>query len=333
MLTTIAAGRVFNYSHCIGMFGMGGQGFWNPVDFAFGPGGIVYAVNRGGDFVGGQWVTKLTVDHEFISQFGTPGSGDGQFTWPVSIVVDRDGNVYVSDEQLQRISIFDKDGKFLEKWGQPGVGDGQLNGPSGMTFDHEDNLYIVDSLNSRVQKFTKDGKFLAKWGRPGSGDGEFDMPWGICVDKGGDVYVADWKNSRVQKFSPDGRFLATYGSAEQGVGESGRPSDVAVDSDGDVYVTDWSNDRLQIYNQDGAFIASLIGDSQQLSPWAQTFVEANPDVMKARRRAHLEQEWRFRRPVAVHVDSDNSIYVLETARHRIQVYEKERDYEEAALNL
>ena len=34
MLTTVAAGRVFDYSYCLGMYGMSGQGFWTPQDMA-----------------------------------------------------------------------------------------------------------------------------------------------------------------------------------------------------------------------------------------------------------------------------------------------------------
>jgi len=332
MLTTTAAGRVFDHSYCIGMYGMSGLGFWDPVDFALGANGVLYVINRGGEELG-QRISKCTVDHKFLSQFGGFGSGGGQFVWPTSIDLDRDENLYVSDEQLQRISIFDKEGQFLAKWGKPGSGEGELRGPSGLAFDREDNLYVVDSLNSRVQKFTKDGKFLATWGRHGGGDGEFNMPWGICLDSQGDVYVADWKNSRIQKFSAAGAFLATFGGAEAGVGEIRRPTGVAVDADGDVYVTDWSHHRLQVFGPDGAFIASLVGDAQQISPWAQTYIEANPDILKARRRVNLEPEWRFRRPVAVNVDAAGRIFVLEATRHRLQVYNKVKDFEDASLNL
>jgi DNA-binding beta-propeller fold protein YncE len=332
MLTTIAAGRAFTFSHCLGMYGMSGLGFWDPLDFAFGANGVMYVVNRGAEELG-QRVSICNVEHEFVSQFGGFGSGDGQFIWPVSIDVDHEGQVYVSDENLHRISIYDQDGKFLDKWGAPGSGDGELKGPSGIAFDREDHLYIVDSQNNRVQKFTKDGKFLAKWGGPGSGEGQFNAPWGLCVDQAGDVYVADWKNSRVQKFSPDGQFLAQFRGDANGVGTLSRPSGVAVDSAGDVYVTDWGNHVVQIFAPDGAFITSLVGDAEVPSPWAQTYLEANPEIIKQRRRVNLEPEWRFRRPVAINVDADDQIYVLESVRHRFQVYLKEREYEEAALNL
>jgi DNA-binding beta-propeller fold protein YncE len=332
MLTTVAAGRVFHFSHCLGMYGMSGLGFWDPLDFAFGANGVLYVVNRGAEELG-QRISKCTVDHEFLTQFGSFGTGDGQLMWPVSIDVDQEENVYVSDESLQRISIFDKDGQFQGQWGTPGSGAGELQGPSGIAFDREDHLYVVDSLANRVQKFTKEGKFLVQWGRSGSGAGEFKMPWGICVDGHGDVYVADWKNSRVQKFSPEGDFLTQFAETDLGVGPLNRPTGVAVDSAGDVYVTDWGSHVLQVYAPDGTFITSLVGDAQVPSPWAQTYLEANPEIIKQRRRVNLEPEWRFRRPVAVNVDADDRIYVLESVRHRFQIYQKDQEYEEAALNL
>ena len=332
MLTTVAAGRVFDYSYCIGMYAMAGQGFWSPQDMVLGPDGVIFVLSRGMEELG-QRVTRVTLSHDFQGQFGGFGAGDGQFIWPRSIAMDSATTLYVSDEQLHRVSAFDRAGTFLGSWGSPGTSEGELNGPSGLAFDPDDNLYVVDSLNHRVQKFTKDGAFLNAFGSQGSGEGQLDMPWGICLDREGDVYVADWQNDRVQKFSPNGRFLRQFGGPDARVGGLERPSGVAVDSDGDVYVTDWANHRVQVYGPDGTFIATLVGDAQEPSPWTQTYIDANPDIVKARRRANMEPEWRFRRPVAVEIDADDRLFVLEAARHRIQVYNKEKDYEEHPINL
>ena len=108
---------------------------------------------------------------------------------------------------------------------------------------------------------------------------------------------------------------------------------MAVDSEGDVYVTDWGNHQVQVYGPDTAFVATLFGDAQDPSPWTQTYIEANPDIIKARRRVNMEPEWRFRRPVAVNIDAEDRIFVLESMRHRIQIYNKEKNYEEHPINL
>ena len=332
MLTTVAAGRVFDYNYCIGMYGMSGQGFWSPQDFALAD-DTLYVLSRGAEELG-QRVSRVTLDHQFLGQFGAFGRGDGQFVWPRSITLDDDGNVYASDDFLNRVSVFDPEGGFLSCWGESGIGKGELNGPCGIAIDPDGNILVVDSQNHRVQRFTKEGKFLGGFGQKGKHDGEFNLPWGLCLDAEGNVYVADWKNNRVQKFDADGNFLLKFeASPTSGVGDLSGPTGVAVDSEGDVYVTDWGNHRLQIYAPDGRFIATLVGDAQQPSPWTQTYIDANPDIIKARRRVNLEPEWRFRRPVSVRVDENDRIFVLEANRHRIQVYDKVKDYEEHPLNL
>ena len=117
------------------------------------------------------------------------------------------------------------------------------------------------------------------------------------------------------------------------MGTLNRPTGVAVDSDGDVYVADWGNHQVKTYEPSGRFIASLVGDAETPSPWVQDYVNANPDVAKARRRTNMEAEWRFNRPIAVNLDADDRLFVAEAVRHRIQIYTKERDYAEAAINL
>ena len=332
MLTTVAAGRVFDYSHCIGMYSQSGQGFWTPQDFVLGKDGRVYVLSRGVEQLG-QRVSKINLDSEFQGQFGSFGGEEGRFIWPRSIDVDQDGRVYVSDEYTNRISVFDAEGAFRYHWGRYGDDDGLLSGPSGIAFASNNNLWVVDSLNHRVQCFRQQGPFISKFGTQGSGDGELEMPWGLCIDNNQDIYVADWGNNRVQKFSPDGKLLVIFEGTSDGVGSLKGPSGVAVDSEGDVYVTDWGNHRVQIYDASGRFITTLVGDAQEPSPWTQTYIDANPEIIKARRRANMEPEWRFRRPVAVNVDANFRIIVLESARHRLQIYNKLKDYEEHSLNL
>ena len=344
MLTQTVAGRVYDYSRAVG-----GRYLPQPVGIAVGEGDSVYVLSRPSDSISGvTWnktavgakVTKIAIgpepgDEEFVSEFSGYGDDDGELIWPAGIALDSQENVYVTDEWLNRVSVFDNDGNFLGLWGVAGTGDGEFNRPSGIAIDQQDVLYISDSLNHRIQKFSKDGSFLGKWGALGSGDGEFNSPWGIDVDHQGYVYVTDHKNHRAQKFTSVGEFVAEYGSHGTGRGELNRPSDVAVDPDGDVYVCDWANDRVQAFQADGKFIASFIGDAQQLAKWHQMTVDANIDVIKARRRVYsLEPEWRFAMPTAVTFDAEKqTLLVADTQRGRLQIYEKVKDYLEPQFNL
>ncbi len=344
MLTQTSAGRTYDFSHAVG-----GRYLQNPVALALGSGDLVYVLSRPTETIGNvHWsktgafakVSKVTIgttprEEEFLGEFSKYGDGQGELIWPAGLAVDSKENLYVTDEWLNRITIMDSDGKFIETWGTSGNGDGQLNGAAGIAIDGEDNVYVVDSLNHRVQKFTKDGKFLAKWGSRGDGPGEFDSPWGIGLDREGFVYVADHRNHRAQKFTTDGRFVSSFGSYGTGRGELNHPSDVAVDPDGDVYVCDWANNRVQAYDTDGRFLTSFIGDAQVLAKWHQDVVDANLDIVRARRRVYsMEPEWRFALPSALEFDSSKGrLLVADTQRGRVQIYNKLKDYMEPQYNL
>ncbi len=299
-----------------------------PIDLALGQEDRLYILCRS---EGAALIRKYSTEDKDLGAINIYGSEPGQLTWPVTILADSQENLYLSDEALHRISIFDKDGEFLDSWGEQGSGDGQLYGPTGMAFDTEGNLYVVDTLNHRVQKFTKEGKFLGKWGSYGSGEGEFNMPWGIAVDtdscpatvdRGGDVYVADWRNDRVQKFTADGAFLMAFGRSGCGDGEFNRPSGVDVDLHGDIYVVDRGNNRVQLFNAEGRYVQKFLGDAT-LSKAAIAYMMTNAVPNRMRDMANLEVQKYLRWPQSVVVSDDGLMYVPDTGSYRVQVYQKQ----------
>jgi DNA-binding beta-propeller fold protein YncE len=319
----------FAYSHSVGRNEFAGTGFRNPVDLALGANDVLYVVNRSYENrPDGVRVTMCTHGEEYIREFGSHGEGDGQFVWPTAIALDAGGNVYVADEWLNRISIFDKDGNFLSKWGKAGSGDGELNRPAGLAIDSKGTLFVTDSGNNRVQKFSLDGKYQGKFGSFGSGQGQFNLPWGIALGPDGMVYVADWRNDRIQKFTADGEFQASFGSSGSGVGQFNRPSGVAVDKDGEIYIADRQNDRVQVLAPSGRFLAAFTGDSQ-LSKWGKEKLQSNPDMIRQRALAMAHDQGTFEKsfahPCAVKVDDQCRIAVLDHTRGRIQVYTKSKE--------
>jgi DNA-binding beta-propeller fold protein YncE len=163
------------------------------------------------------------------------------------------------------------------------------------------------------------------------------MPWGITLDSDGNIYVADWRNDRIQKFTAEGKFLAVFGEHGEADGQLNHPSSVAVDSEGYVYVADWGNERVQVFDPEGGFVMKLRG-SAGLSKWAEDFLRANADEAEGRAKANLEPEVGqfggdpheesshiekyFWAPVSVKLDDYGRLYVTESNRHRVQVYER-----------
>jgi DNA-binding beta-propeller fold protein YncE len=315
--------RPFTYSHTIGALALTGRGFSNPVDMTLGDGGVMYVLNRGNSVQAPQGAVRVgicTIEAEFIGQFGGFGEGDGQFTWPTSIDRDSKGNLYVSDEHRHDVQVFDNVGNFVRAWGGIGSGPGQLNRPSGVAVAPDDTIVVVDHMNNRIQRFSPDGEPLAAWGTAGSGPGEFNLPWGVGVDGQGNVYVADWRNDRVQKFSPGGDYIMTIGE-----GQLKRPANVSVDGEGSAYVADWGNERVAIFTPEGYPFTALIGDSE-MSKWGAEFLSANTDLIQGRKiMADGTPEKRFWGPTAVEVDEQGRVLVVDSCRHRIQIYDRVKD--------
>jgi len=364
-LTTVAEGRVFDWSHAVGRGAARGTGFNYIQTMCLGKDGVVYTTNRGNENNFGMHVNKVQLggpgEEELLADFFEYGEGEGNSTWPMGVAVDNHDHVYVSDEWTNSISVFDSSGKFIRKFGATGSGDGELLRPAGLAVEKSGNIIVVDSGNNRLQVFSPEGKFVAKCGRAGSGPGEFNQPWGITLDNDGNIFVADWKNHRVQKWSPSGKYLMSIGqygtlpvdpnsfavtylgpyisslpeSEYPRAGVLNHPTDVAVDPEGDIYVTDWGNHRVCIFDSEGNALTHLVGDAQVMSKWGQQSCDANPDMMKAYRRVHsLEPMWRFCFPSAIVFNpKTDQIIVADSQRNRLQVYKKLRDYTDFQANL
>ena len=290
----VMQGVTMAYLKTIGIVNNGdnGRGFANPHDVVVSRDGRIFVLNR----CDPARATAIRVgicnlDEEYLGEFGNGfGEGDGQFGLPVAMALDSQERLYVTDEYLHRISVFDTSGTFLGKWGAMGSGNGEVNGPAGIAIDADDHVYIADQNNHRIQKFTGDGTFVTSFGNSGDGDGQFS-----------------------------------------------RPSGVTVDADGNIYVADWGNERVQVLGPDGSFQQRLRGQAT-LSKWASDFFAVNPDEKETREMSdltpslppHLETPYQissqvepyFWGPVSVKVDADNRLYVAETNRHRLQIYQK-----------
>src|SRR5262249_56811835 len=106
------------------------------------------------------------------------------------------------------------------------------------------------------------------------------------------------------------------------------PPGVAAQPGGRHLVAGWGNPRLCIFDAEGTPLTHLVGDAQVMSKWGQQSIDANPDMMKAYRRArNLEPLWRLCFPTAVDFDpKTDRIIVADSQRNRLQIYRKGRDY-------
>ena len=179
--------------------------------------------------------------------------GEGMFIFPHGATVDADGNLWVTDAQMQngkgyQVFKFNPDGKVLMTLGKAGVASaepGLFDEPTDVAIAPNGNIFVTEGHsggtmgNDRISKFSKDGKFIKSWGRKGSGQNDLDAPHTIAIDSRGRLFAGDRNNDRIQIFDQDGKYIATWR-------QFGRPSGIAITRDDTIYVADsesWGPDQ------------------------------------------------------------------------------------------
>src|ERR1700692_4130552 len=112
-LTTVARGRVFDWSHAVGRGAARGTGFNYIQTMCLGKNGVIYTTNRGNENNFGMHAKKVQLGGtgaKFIQKWGTTGSGDGELLRPAGLAVEKSGNLIVADSGNNRLQVFGPDG-------------------------------------------------------------------------------------------------------------------------------------------------------------------------------------------------------------------------------
>jgi len=164
-------------------------------------------------------------DGSFIKEIGKDLYG---FAFAHTVRIDRDGNIWATDEGTNMVMKFSPSGKVLMMLGrraeaveeapprspgspEPRPGWGSFNRPTDVAWDLAGNVFVADGYNnSRVVKVDKNGKWVKTWGDRGKDTSQFNILHSIANDAKGNIYVADRTNRRIQVFDPDGKFLRMF---------------------------------------------------------------------------------------------------------------------------
>lgn len=150
---------------------------------AVGRTGMVYVSDSGNDRV-----QVFTPQGRFIRQFGSYGSGKGQFFFPGPLVVDGSGNVYVADDQSQTLAKFSPAGKVIWRIGGSASSDPDLAGHQHLaSIDAHGRIVTVNDDQGRVLYVDPRGHKVDAFSPivpPGGHVCE------VTVDAAGDTYVS-----------------------------------------------------------------------------------------------------------------------------------------------
>ncbi len=244
--TNSSAGAVLGVGGSVGTDGLGGS-----TDPGKEPTYCVYVA----DFQNNR-IEKFTENGDYITQWGTYGTGSGQFYFPNSLAQDSFGYIYVSEMLNRRVQKFTAEGGYVTMWGSHGHGNSQFSSIGSMTIDRNNNIYVHDKLDHSIRKFTSTGDFLLKWGSQGFGNGQFSVSHGIAHDSASNIHLADSLNDRIEIFSSIGLYLAQWGVQGSALGHLDRPHAIALDSHDNVYIADSQSNRIQKFTQSGTYLYS-----------------------------------------------------------------------------
>jgi sugar lactone lactonase YvrE len=215
---------------------------------------------------------------------------------PYGIAVDSKGLLYVADQKVGAIFIFNTETRDVDLI--KNSVHAHFVRIIGLAMDDNDRLFVSDPGLRHVIVFDKNHK-----AEDVITEGMAD-PGGLAIDTQNRLlYVADIELDQVLVYDADTlkllRKIGTTGHKHELTtpGDFSKPTGVAVDAEGNLYVADTMNNRIEIFDADGQFVS--------------TFGKAG------------DGPGYFARPKGVAIDGDGHIWVADGVQDRVQVFNKE----------
>ncbi len=263
-------------------------------------------------------------------------SGDGgaamsaQLHSPDGIAFDPGGVLYISDSQNYRIRKVTPEGtiRFVAGNGtggyepEAGLAASAWVLPGDLCVDGAGTAYFVNA--EVIRKITSGGMISNAAGRQSrgfNGDGlppastELYVPDGVAFDRAGNLYIADSWNHRIRKVPPSGTVSTFVGNGRPGYSGDGGystpqlafPTDIAFGPDGSMYIADKGNHRVRKLTPDG-LISTVAGAGAYGEGGGWGFSGDGGKAILA----------RLSSPAGVAVDRDGSVYIADSANHRVR---------------
>jgi len=219
-----------------------------------------------------------------------------QLLGPYGIAIDSKGLVYVADQKVGAIFIFNTDTRDVQLI-RNGY-EAHFGLVNGLAIDDDDRLFVSDGKMHRVLIFDSKHEVTGQ-----INEGLVD-PVGLAIDRQNRfLYVVDTQQDQALVYDADSlKLLRRIGTGGKNhwlttPGDFGAPSNVAIDKEGNVYVTDTMNNRVEIFDADGNFL-SLFGQ-------------------------HGDGPGYLARPKGIAVDCDGHIWVADSYQDRVQVFNRD----------
>ena len=241
------------------------------------------------------WMDRLAGGQSAEEKFN-PKDFPFQLIGPYGIAIDSKGLVYVADQRVGAVFIFNTETQDVQMI-RNGI-EAKFGWINGLAIDDDDRLFVSDGKMHRVMIFNAKHEVESQ-----ITEGLVD-PVGLAIDTTNRfLYVVDTQQDQVIVYDADTlKLLRRIGTGGKNhfltsPGDFGAPQGVALDSEGNLYVTDTMNNRVEIFDADGNFLSEFgkNGDGPGF----------------------------FTRPKGIAIDSDGHIWVADQVQDRLQVFNRE----------
>ena len=219
-----------------------------------------------------------------------------QMVGPYGIAFDSKGLVYVADQRVGAIFIFNPETRETQLI-RNGY-EAHFGWINCIAIDDDDRIFVSDAKLHHVLVISPKREVEAEI-RAGLVD-----PVGLAIDtENRFLYVVDTQQDQVIVYDADTlkelRRIGTGGKNHflTTQGDFAAPQGIAIDKDGDIYVTDTLNNRVEIFDADGNFISAFGKNGD------------GPGY--------------FARPKGIAIDGDGHIWVADEMQDRLQVFNRE----------
>jgi hypothetical protein len=188
-------------------------------------------------------ILRLDREGKVLGRLDQRGSAPVHFERPVGIALDRFSRLWIVDESLNSVVIWDfrNDRSQAIKGEEPDVGG--FRGPLGICEGPEGFMLISDYHNHRILRISLEGECRVFAGGKGRGPAQFQHPGSLyksnTVHGAGTFLVADTRNHRIQRLDSSGKFIEEAGGCGLEQGKLVLPLSVAEFDDGALAVSMW----------------------------------------------------------------------------------------------
>jgi hypothetical protein len=161
-----------------------------PTDIAFAANGDVYvSTGHGGP---DPRVLRFDKTGKYITSWSM-AHAEGPAPTIHTLVVRKNGEVYVGDREAKKIRVFDASGKLLREMPEDDL-------ICGLYVDSKDQLWMTTGMDGMVLKLGWDGKVLGYFGQSGFGRNDFgEAHYMTMTPDGKTMYVSDTVNNDIKK--------------------------------------------------------------------------------------------------------------------------------------